>query len=306
MNILLGSSLKLKLRYVTLHGVTLWYQRKVPLDLLPRYAGKRFVKENLKTTDPKIAARKVEALNKHYEATWEAMRNNSSITPEQVRQSAITLLAQSGLKPLPHVNPEYDLENFYETVLEPKRLAYAEGDDHVYEHPPTTAYLSETEQIALSLLNDKPVLRLSNAVDVYLNHHQKKNDEKFCASTKRNWGKLVSILGDKEFSKVTRADANLFIQKVLAEGSKTTTARRQANTIKAVFNSVIVEKELNRANPFQSLKIAGLGEDSEERIPFTNAELVTISKGCKAKDDDMRWAIALQVDIGSRVVLARI
>jgi len=47
---------------------------------------------------------KVEALNKGYEALWEAMRGNASITPEQVTETALQLLKQYGLKPLPHDN----------------------------------------------------------------------------------------------------------------------------------------------------------------------------------------------------------
>jgi hypothetical protein len=70
---------------------------------------------------------------------------------------------------------------------------------------------------------------------------------------------------------------------------------------KAVCNVVIVERELGKTNPFLRLRIAGLGEDSKIRAGFDTSQLETLIRACRDKDDDVRWLIALQVDLGCRL-----
>jgi site-specific recombinase XerD len=65
------------------------------------------------------------------------------------------------------------------------------------------------------------------------------------------------LIGDKEFEQVTRADANEYVSRRLAEEAKTTTVERQVSIIRAVFDVVITEKEIARVNPFLRLA-AGL------------------------------------------------
>lgn len=301
MKISTGSIIKLSIRYSYLRNNTYYYQRKIPTDLLERYDGTKLIKTNLNTLDIREVSRKVQALNKHYESTWESMRNNHSITPSTVRQSAISLLKQYELNPLPAKNNELYLDHFIDMVVEPKREAYAQGDDDTYRNSSPENYLSPVETEAFKLLLSAPKLLLSEALDIYLNGHIKKNNETFKIYTTRSWKKLVEALGDIPFEDVTRASANLFVDKTLESGVKTATVKRLLSVIKAVFNVVIIETELNKPNPFLKLRIAGLGEDSSERQPFSKSELETLSTACIKLDDDMRWLIALQMDLGCRL-----
>jgi hypothetical protein len=59
--------------------------------------------------------------------------------------------------------------------------------------------LDAVEVEALRLLNQKPRFRLSDALAVYINGHQKKNDKKFVAYTTRVWDRLIEFLDDREF-----------------------------------------------------------------------------------------------------------
>ena len=95
---------------------------------MSRYDNSPHVKVNLKTNDLNKIPNKVEALNKHFVSLLEAMRGNASITPEQVTETALQLLKQYGLKPLPHTNEDIDLDNFIESVLVPKQVAHANGN----------------------------------------------------------------------------------------------------------------------------------------------------------------------------------
>jgi integrase len=67
-----------------------------------------------------------------------------------------------------------------------------------------------------------------------------------------------------------------------------------------VFNVVITENELTKANPFRKSSIPGLGEDSNVRGVFDIPQLSTLIHECKSKNDDIRWLLALQIGLGCR------
>lgn len=253
MKLLFGSIITVSIRYTYLRDASYYYQRKIPKDLLDRYDGQKSVKANLNTLDPTELAKKVTTLNRLYESTWESMRNNSSITPTSIRANAINLLAQYGLKPLPTLNTDLNIELFLDLVVDPKRDKAAQGDDELHKTISPHDYLTTTEAEAYKLLCTAPKLLLSEALSIYLSGHQKKNDEVFKRYVTRIWTKFVEILGDIAFESVTRANANEYVEKLLATGNKTTTVRRSLNTVKAVFNVVLTEREL-RQQPRQKLK----------------------------------------------------
>ncbi|MFL9711598.1 DUF6538 domain-containing protein [Methylobacillus sp. Pita1] len=95
MKTLLGNFLFVSIKFVYTRGKTCYYQRKIPKDLLQHYAATH-IKINLKTNDPSIVARKVQALNFQHESLWEAMRKDPSISPPALRESA-RLLFESPL-----------------------------------------------------------------------------------------------------------------------------------------------------------------------------------------------------------------
>jgi len=303
MRLTFGSIFELTIRYAYQRGNTYYYQRKIPVDLLERYGNVQLVKVNLKTTDLKLIAKKIVALNKKYESIWKALRTDTSLKPFQVHEAAIKLLAEHGLKPKPATNEEPNIDQFI-NLLQGKQEDYAQGDEEVYRDAELEEYLDPVEIEAVRLINEAPKFRLSDALEIYLNGHLKKNDEKFCIYTRRVWNKLIEVIGDKEFEKIIRADANIFISKRLAEGSKTTTVDRQISVINAVFNVVITENELTKANPFHKSRIPGLGEDSKARGVFNNTQLSTLIDECKKKNDDVRWLLSLQIDLGCRLAEA--
>ncbi|SEL64938.1 Phage integrase family protein [Nitrosovibrio tenuis] len=303
MKLLLGRIFSLDIRYVYLRGKTHYYQRKIPTDLLSRYPGSTHIKVNLKTSDPASVAKKVRELNRHYESTWAAMRGNPDLQPLSVRESAIKLLARYGLQPKPFDNDEHLLDNFIE-VLRRKEESHAESDSEIYHSAEPEDYLESTEIEALRLLNEEPKFRLSNALQVYLDGHKNKNKKKFRTDTQRAWGRLIEIIGDKEIEQVSRADANEFVSRGLAEGVRTTTIGRHVSILRAVFNVAIVEREIAKQNPFLRLRIPGLGEDAKVRESYDNDQLTTLIQECRKSDDDVRWLLALQIDLGCRIAEA--
>ncbi len=264
MKLLLGRIFSVSIKYVYQRGNTYYYQRKIPQDLLSRYPGTTHIKVNLKTNEPSQVAKKVRDLNRQYESTWAAMRGNPDLQPLSVRESAIKLLARYGLKPKPFDNDEHLLDSFIE-VLRRKEEAHAQGDEEVYHSADPEDYLDPVDLEALRLLNEEPKFRLSNALQIYLDGHKNKSKKKFRADTERAWGRLIEIIGDKELEQVTRADANEFVARGIAEGVRTTTIGRQISILRAIFNVAIVEREIAKQNPFLRLRIPGLGEDAKAR-----------------------------------------
>lgn len=61
------------------------------------------------------------------------------------------------------------------------------------------------------------------------------------------------------------------------------------------------EKEIDRKNPLEALKIAKEGEDAEERESFAAAELKALQDKCLALDDEPRWLAAMLSDTGARL-----
>jgi integrase len=305
----LSNSLKLHIKYCFLRGDILYWQRKVPKDLEDRYGGPKLLKINLKTADLNKAAKQVDRLNKAHEASWDAMRDDAALTPASVKVHALLLLKKWGLAPYSSDNDEAAVDQFIEKIFQDKReklagelVAKESGDpDTIYAELGPEHYATPVEVKALELLTQKPKFLLSDAVLLYLDGHKKKNDETFRKYTNRTWDKLIATLGDKPFAETKRVDANRFRDAILDGGSKTTTAQRLLKVIAAVFAAVIKEQELERTNPFSGVSIGGLGEDAEEREPFTNEQLRKVSLACLAKDDDMRWLLALQTDLGSRL-----
>lgn len=299
----LNPTIKVQIRYVFSRGDTLYWQRRVPKDLESRYGGPKVIKVNLNTTDLHRAAQQVERLNKQFEAEWEAMRGNKRLTPANVRTQALLLLKKWNLAPYPADNDEASIDHFIDTHFVTQREAAAkktDNPDETYRSLQPEHYASPVEVKALELLTTKPQFLLSDAVKVYLDGHRKKSDEEFRKYTERTWNKLIDVIGDKPFKELSRDDANRFRDDVLAD-CKTTTALRLIRTLAAVVNTVIKERELDRSNPFTGVRIPDLGVDAKKRKPFTTEALKKITEACKATDDDMRWMLALQIDLGCRI-----
>lgn len=289
--------LSVKLKYSYLRNGIFWYQRPIPKALHDRFDTK-LIKINLKTRDPIQAAKLIDALNSRHEAQWAA----PEASPASLKAHAEALLRAYDLKPAPAYNDPDAVSLFYD-FLESKREAYAAGDEEVYRDNPADEYLKPSEIKAAQLLDHRRPHRetLSDALTLYLRTHQKRTDEKFCEDAKRGFGTLISIVGDKPFGDVVRADAHNYIDAELARDASTGSVRRRINIIHAVMNVYIKERGLNVQNPFDRVAIPGEGKDTKKRIPFTADELDRLLPLCIAKDDQARWIIAMLADTGARL-----
>ncbi|WP_427311026.1 phage integrase [Cupriavidus sp. H39] len=293
--------ISITLKYCYLRSGVYYFQRPVPRDLQDRY-GKKLVKTNLRTSDTATAARAIERMNRQLEEDWAMLRASPNSSLKATKKHAEAFLASWGITPSGELDEaaEAALSLLYDH-LDKKREAHADGDEEVYRSASGTEFLTPVEAAAIQMVTGTLKPALSDMLDLYLETHQKRGDAKFETYAKRAFGGLLAAIGDKPIDEVTREDARKYIAKQLEKGNKTTTVRRRLNTFKAAMTIYIREKELNRANPFEAIKIAAEGSDAEDREPFTPEELATLEKKCRSQDDDMRWLLAMLADTGARL-----
>lgn len=142
---------------------------------------------------------------------------------------------------------------------------------------------------------------LSDALELYLEVHPKRTDEKFVTYTKRAFATVTTAISDKAIQELSRQDAHEYVAKEQQRGNKTGTIRRRLNVIKSVIETYLREKEIDRKNPFASVPIPTEGADEKKRRPFSEDELKTLFAACKEKDDEVRWLIAILGDTGARL-----
>lgn len=291
--------LRVTLKYAFRRGGVIYYQRAIPKDLQVRYSAK-LVKISLGTDDVLTAKRKIEHLNRETEAEWALMRGNPEATPKSIKEQAVELLGKHGLSSTPADNDPDARDLFYDH-LDAKRERYAAGDERTYRDNPADEYLSPIEIKAAQLLAGTIKPTLSDALELYLKVHPKRHDAQFAKSTRIVFKTLIDAIGDKPVSDLLRDDAHTYINAEQKRGVKTGTIRRYINTIHAVIGTWLREKEIDRTNPFTRIAIPANGEDAKKRQPFTGDELKTLFTECKAKDDDVRWLIAILADTGARM-----
>ena len=270
----------------------------MPSDLRGRYAGKT-VKHDLKTADIARAAKQVEALNCRYKAEWVGLRAAPGSSPQALKVHAAALLADYGLAPgdanEPHADPFYDR-------LEERLHLHARGDQDTYENADPADYLTPVENAAWKALQGKQLPTLSDALELHLSIHPRREDIKFATYPRRAFATLIAATADKTIEDFRRTDARAYLDAALQK-TKTGTVRRRVGVMSAVFATYIRENDLTIANPFASLAIDREGHDSIKRTPFTLPELATLEAACRAQDDPMRWILALLAGTGARLAV---
>src|SRR5690606_36567018 len=160
--------------YTYQRGGTIYYQRGIPGDLQDRYGSKR-IKINLETSDIRVAVKRVAAINREIEAEWILLRASPESSPKALKKHAEELLNRWGLSPAPTANDQDAIDLFYDH-LEQKREAYAAGDEDSYREALGGEYLDPVEIKAAQLLAGTVRPLLSDAPELYLQVHPKRDD----------------------------------------------------------------------------------------------------------------------------------
>jgi integrase len=158
-----------------------------------------------------------------------------------------------------------------------------------------------TNSVIMKIMRSRPKrVRLSDALERYLQEHKRGQDVRFIRDARRAIGLVTDIVGDKHLEEYTRDHART-IREALMPGHSTSTVRRRIESINAIFNFGRREFDVTCLNPFERLAIAREGLDVVKRVPFTAEEVRRIEQACREVDDDIRWIIAIQLATGARL-----
>lgn len=300
--------LQVKIRYTfSRNGIT-YYQRSVPLELIPR-CGSKTVKTRIKATTPAGIAKEVESLNRKYEALWSRLRDDPTSSGEALTAHAEELLKSFGLSPnsknsqpdpiaLEVFNDHFDnrryeyIDGLFGREATPEQVNTVSGDD----------YLTPIEIEASKLLNTTKQPGITDAMEFYFERHPKGADEGFQKVPRIAAAQLIESLGgDKAVTDVSRADVRKWIDSSIEKGHSRNTIVRRVTALKAIFSMYIRDHELEVPNRFDKHTIPAAAKKAQERNTFSSESLKAIQKACIEADDDRRWAIAILSDTCTRL-----
>lgn len=283
--------LTLKTRYYVNNNGQHSYQRAIPKDLRQYFDNKSNIVRKLKGTDKNMTA-EIARFASEDDRMFAELRGGAGAL-KQREALARALLAQFGLRPGAAL----------ETVDVPPGMhnqPHLTDIDHYLEMRQATGAYDEVDQVARLLLTNSVPLLLSQAMDVYLQHHERGSDPKFRRAETSRWRRIMEVLDDAPIGALNRTLAHSFVER-RRKLVTTATVERELKAIRAVLNVVIRERELDVRNPFESIKIPGLGEDAKRRLPFTVGEHRAIVQACIEKPDDIRLIALLCCVTGARI-----
>jgi integrase len=143
---------------------------------------------------------------------------------------------------------------------------------------------------------------ISDLFAAYLAEHARGADTKFKRDTENVRDFMIAILGDRQIGELGRADARAVRDGYMRTGMRTGSVHRKLNIIRAVWNRGTLELDrLDLGCVFSRLQVPGMGRDATQRLPFTTIELERIASACRDWDDDVRHAVALSINLGTRI-----
>jgi integrase len=142
--------------------------------------------------------------------------------------------------------------------------------------------------------------RLSQALELYLKLKGGNRDKVFIRTAHRNTEYVIRILGDRNVTSYSSADAGQFRDWMIDKGMGRSTIKRVFSSIRSIVNLAIREQGLEGQNGFVGTYMPD-GLKTGERKAIPTDVVRNIQKTCIDTDDDLRWLIALLSDSGMRL-----
>lgn len=279
-----------------------YFRRRIPDDVRRQYPSRTnsYFIESLQTKDIATAAKLAHRKALEQDALWKAMRSGDVTEGPERIEAAKALLDSFGLSPGQH-------KEFKSAGLEPDEFLdalrfQAGARDSTEDKPNWHEDLPPVHRLAGDLFyGAKEPVFLSAALKDF--QSLKGEDESSRAGTDRVRvvTDFIDCYGDLPIGQYGREDANSFVKHLARKGNKTATIQRRINSIRPVFRTMCREYELEDRRIFEGINIPNLGQDTKDRLPYTLDEISMIQQACRAKDDDIRWIIALLSDTGMRL-----
>ena len=154
-----------------------------------------------------------------------------------------------------------------------------------------------------ALPEQKSSMTIQDALSEYLRHKGQGKGDRFRRYAERSVGYLIEFVGSKSLADYTRANANKLRDALIDRGLVASSIKRNFEVVRSVFNVSAKEVGLDIANPFSRV-ILSSAPPGRKRRPIPLNDVWKIQQLCYAKDDDIRWLIALLSDTGMRLAEA--
>ncbi|HJV74066.1 MAG TPA: DUF6538 domain-containing protein [Noviherbaspirillum sp.] len=283
--------MSIQVQYLQLRNKTYQFRIRVPQHLIEHY-GTPDIRKSLGTSDIKTASRLAEEHARKYLAEFKLLTEGKTVTPQDVATAGRMLAEQY----------DHNFEHFIDHVINPAREKFADGDEETYQEAHPSNYLKPAQLEAWQILANPNAFKLSDALKLYLKIHQRGAEEAFITKTSRDWNALTALVGDIHFDNLSRSHAREFVEHLTEKGNKTGTIRRTLNTLGAIVRTTLTELELQKTDPFKSIKIQGEGKDTEQAASATQEQLQEIVRTL-LPDTTSATALmtVIQMELGSRI-----
>lgn len=146
-------------------------------------------------------------------------------------------------------------------------------------------------------------ITIAEARDLYLRQKGKGRPPTFKRAADRSTAYLVEACGEKTLNQYSRSDALRFRDYLQERGHSGSTITRNFSHVNAIINFAVSENAIDMKNPFIGVyydRAAGV----VERQPIPVDVIRNVQAACRARDDEIRWLIALVSDTGMRLAEA--
>lgn len=142
--------------------------------------------------------------------------------------------------------------------------------------------------------------RLSKVQEAFLeagaDFHSKKYEHEIC-TVFRN---ALQFFDDRCFTRITQKAIRSFIDDGLRRGLSPGAIQYQINVLHSGINWYLRDHGFDLPNPFNRIRVPGLKAGRITKQPISAQRLDELKSLCYAKDDDIRWMLALLIDTGAR------
>jgi integrase len=282
----------MSIKYLQMRGGVYQYVRRVPSELKDKYPSST-IRITLNTKDQSEAVRRLVILNKQYDREFESLLIHEDMNPAQVTAAAQALARQY----------EYNIDLFIDLLVEPLterfRKEYPESDPE----PGPKTLLNPVQYEAWRLITKDSELRFSfeDAFKLYLENHLKKDDKRFSEMAIRNAYDFINLMGNLQFNEIKRDHVREYVRKKLDGGSSTGTVRRKLNTLSAICETAIKERQIVMVSPFKGFAIPNLGKDAKKPNMLEPEKLRQLMSDFSSDTSSTALMILLQAELGTRI-----
>lgn len=302
----------------TRHGIYR-YRRTIP-PVLREAAGQREFVRSLETREPQEAKKLWAVVNLEFERYISDLETLANIptneAPVDVQQRiGAEFLKKHRLSSIPLAELR-EQHKFHEDHLGPsefeKRSALVEellgiSMDDVLEREQAVSSSPEA-RAALGTMSP-PSYKLSDAKRDYfaeksidLSHTSRSAARNSALLVERIIGGFIKVLGeDKSVSTINRDDAIKYRDQLLSEGKSPATAKKYVGMAGAVFQTAIVNKEINKTNPFRRLPVIDDTLERDKRLPLDASEIRLLLDQRERTNSELADILTLLVHTGARL-----